>query len=267
MHGLLPPVLLDSGGSAPPAASAGAGAQLSGRCAVGGTLRRNECRHVGAFRGPRRRSREMIRTWRRARPSTGSAASPSTCSSSAAGSSARRRGAREQLGSGVALVDRGDFASGTSSASSKLDPRRAPLPAHGRHPTGPRGPRRGRALVGFVAPHLVRRRRSCCRSTTAARTGGCRSAGARSSRADRVSRGAGSPRSRPGVAASLVPSLRLDGLRPAGVYTTPRPTTRASACSTSARQRRGRRGCNRVEVVAIGRGRRREVRDRLSGEH
>jgi glycerol-3-phosphate dehydrogenase len=176
-----------------------------------------------------------------------------------------------ELGLDVALVDRGDFGSGTSSASSKL--------IHG----GLRYLRMGdvrlvrealgeaEELLAFVAPHLVRRQRFLLpvyedgpygRATVRAALGLYRLlSGSRASNAFV-----------PGdVAASLVPSLRLDGLRGVGIYGDAQ-TDDARLCLANVRAAadRGAVVANYVEVVSIDCGRRRIARvgvaDRVSGE-
>ena len=118
----------------------------------------------------------------------------------------------------VALVERDDFASGTSSASSKL--------IHG----GLRYLRLGhfslvreaqaevRALTRFVAPHLVRPLNFVLpvyRGGPTADPDPRRSLVVR--RPDRGCLRA-RPHDAPAAASKLVPSLRLDGLRAAGLY-------------------------------------------------
>jgi glycerol-3-phosphate dehydrogenase len=177
-----------------------------------------------------------------------------------------------ELGLHVALLDRGDFASGTSSASSKL--------IHG----GLRYLRMGdvrlvrealtesEALLDFVAPQLVRRLRFLLPiyddgpyGKAAVRTalGVYRVLSAKHLANAFV----------PGdVAASLVPSLRLDGLRQVGVYGDAQ-TNDARLCLANVRAAadRGAAVANYAEVTSIeyaGRTSARvQVVDRITGEH
>ncbi len=139
----------------------------------------------------------------------------------------------------VALVERDDFASGTSSASSKL--------VHG----GLRYLRMGefglvrqalgevRVLSEIVAPHLVRRLRFVLPIYRGGPYGRIPIRSALWSYAGLT--GAISDRGRlvtPAAAAGLVPPLRRDGLHAARLYPMRRPTTRACASRTFARPRK-----------------------------
>lgn len=177
-----------------------------------------------------------------------------------------------ELGLNVALVERGDFASGTSSASSKL--------IHG----GLRYLRMGdvrlvrealkesETLVDVVAPHLVLRRRFLLpvyegapygRLAVRAALGAYRAlSGSRIANAFV-----------PGdIAVSLVPSLKLDGLREVGVYSDAQ-TDDARLCLANVRAAcdRGAVVANYAEVVAIessGPGRAKVgVVDRVTADH
>ena len=133
------------------------------------------------------------------------------------GAATAAHAAREGLSRG-ALVDAGDFGSGTSSASSKLDPRRPALPPARRRPARPRGaPRAAHADRPSSRRTSCTGCRSSCRSTGAARSGprSCR-AGSSSTRRSRVSRL--NWLVQPERAGELVPALRRDGLRSCALY-------------------------------------------------
>jgi glycerol-3-phosphate dehydrogenase len=170
-----------------------------------------------------------------------------------------------ETGLAVALVDRGDFASATSSASSKL--------IHGGLRYLRMGDFRlvhealveGQALLSTVAPHLVQRLqfvlpvyddgpygKSAIRSAlwlyralAGARVGGSIMPGAE--------------------AAALVPALRLDGLRTAGLYVDAQ-TNDARLCLANVRAaaERGAAVLNYAEVVSLGAAAA-EVEDRAAG--
>ena len=169
-------------------------------------------------------------------------------------------------GLAVALVERGDFASGTTSASSKL--------VHG----GLRYLRLGHfslvrealgeveALSRRVAPHLVRRIPFVLPIYAGGPYGRMPIRGALWSYA----RLTGIPKERsrlvaPGAAAELVPSLRTDGLRAAGVYPDAH-TDDARLCLLNLRAAaaNGAVVASRVELVGLERGAG-HVRDVLSG--
>ena len=159
-------------------------------------------------------------------------------------------------GLAVALVERGDFASGTTSASSKL--------VHG----GLRYLRMGHlslvrealgeveALSRRVAPHLVRRIPFVLPIYAGGPYGRMPIAGALWSYAHLT--GTSRERSRlvaPAAAAELVPSLRTDGLRAAGVYPDAR-TDDARLCLLNLRAAAdgGAVVASRVELVGLERG-------------
>ena len=171
-------------------------------------------------------------------------------------------------GFSVALVERGDFASGTSSASSKL--------IHG----GLRYLRLGhfsllrealaevRVLSRYVAPHLVRPLNFVLPVYRGGPYGRIPIRGALWSYAGLT--GAVSERGRmiaPAAASELVPSLRLDGLRAAGLYPDAQ-TDDARLCLANLRGAADAGGVvlNGVELVGLERGPVAQVRDTLSGE-
>lgn len=168
----------------------------------------------------------------------------------------------------VALVERDDFASGTSSASSKL--------IHG----GLRYLRLGHfslvrealaevhALSRFVAPHLVRPLNFVLPVYRGGPYGRIPIRGALWSYAGLT--GAVSERGRmiaPAAASKLVPSLRLEGLRAAGLYPDSQ-TDDARLCLANLRGAADAGGVvlNRVELVGLERGPVAHVRDTLSRE-
>ena len=168
----------------------------------------------------------------------------------------------------VVLVERDDFASGTSSASSKL--------IHG----GLRYLRLGHfslvrealaevhALSRVVAPHLVRPLNFLLPVYRGGPYGRIPIRGALWSYAGLT--GAVSERGRmiaPAAAAALVPPLRLDGLRAAGLYPDAQ-TDDARLCLANLRGAAdtGAAVLNRVELVALERGPVAHLRDTLSGE-
>ncbi|HEX6662031.1 MAG TPA: glycerol-3-phosphate dehydrogenase/oxidase [Gaiellaceae bacterium] len=162
----------------------------------------------------------------------------------------------------VALVERGDFASGTSSASSKL--------VHG----GLRYLRMGhfglvrealdevRALSEVVAPHLVRPLRFVLPVYRGGPYGRIPIRGALWSYAGLT--GSIAQRGRmvaPSVAAELVPPLRRDGLRAAGVYADAQTDdARLTLANIRGAADAGGVVLNRAEVVGLGRGPVAEVR-------
>jgi len=168
----------------------------------------------------------------------------------------------------VALVERDDFASGTSSASSKL--------IHG----GLRYLRFGHfslirealaevlALSRFVAPHLVRPLNFVLPVYRGGPYARIPIRGALWSYAGLT--GSVSERGRmitPAAAAQLVPPLRLEGLRAAGLYPDAQ-TDDARLCLANLRGAADASAVvlNRVELVGLERGPVAHVRDTLSGE-
>jgi glycerol-3-phosphate dehydrogenase len=168
----------------------------------------------------------------------------------------------------VALVERADFASATSSASSKL--------VHG----GLRYLRLGhfslvrealgevQALTRIVAPHLVRPLRFVLPVYRGGPYGRIPIRGALWSYAGLT--GAISERGRmiaPAAAARLVPSIRRDGLRAAGLYADAQ-THDARLCITALRGAADASAVilNRAELVGLERGPVAHVRDGLGGE-
>ena len=171
-------------------------------------------------------------------------------------------------GFSVALVERDDFASGTSSASSKL--------IHG----GLRYLRLGHfslvrealaevhALSRVVAPHLVRPLHFLLPVYRGGPYGRIPIRGALWSYAGLT--GAVSERGRmiaPAAASELVPPLRLDGLRAAGLYPDAQ-TDDARLCLANLRGAAdvGAAVVNRIELHGIERGPVAQLRDTLSGE-
>ena len=171
-------------------------------------------------------------------------------------------------GFSVALVERDDFASGTSSASSKL--------IHG----GLRYLRLGHfslvrealaevhALSRFVAPHLVRPLHFLLPVYRGGPYGRIPIRGALWSYAGLT--GAVSDRGRmiaPAAASALVPPLRLDGLRAAGLYPDAQ-TDDARLCLANLRGAAdaGAAVVNRIELDGIERGPVAQLRDTLTGE-
>lgn len=165
-------------------------------------------------------------------------------------------------GFAVALVERDDFASGTSSASSKL--------VHG----GLRYLRMGhfglvrealdevRALTQVVAPHLVRPLRFVLPVYRGGPYGRIPIRSALWSYAGLT--GSISQRGRmvaPSAAAELVPALRRDGLRAAGVYADAQTDdARLTLANVRGAADAGAVVLNRAEVVGLGRGPVAEVR-------
>jgi glycerol-3-phosphate dehydrogenase len=159
-------------------------------------------------------------------------------------------------GFAVALVERDDFASGTSSASSKL--------VHG----GLRYLRMGhfglvrealdevRALSEIVAPHLVRRLRFVLPVYRGGPYGRIPIRGALWSYAGLT--GAISERGRmiaPEAAAELVPALRRDGLRAAGLYPDAQTDdARLTLANVRGAADAGAVVLNRAELIALDRG-------------
>ena len=167
----------------------------------------------------------------------------------------------------MALVERDDFASGTSSASSKL--------VHG----GLRYLRLGHfslvrealaevhALSRIVAPHLVRPLNFVLPVYRGGPYGRIPIRGALWSYAGLT--GAVSERGRmiaPGAASKLVPPLRLDGLRAAGLYPDAQ-TDDARLCLANLRGAAAEGGVvlNRAELVGLEPGLRAHVRDAAGG--
>jgi glycerol-3-phosphate dehydrogenase len=189
--------------------------------------------------------------------SSGCGLSDSTCSSSV-GDHRRRRRAElaARHGFAVALVERDDFASGTSSASSKL--------IHG----GLRYLRMGhfglvrealdevRALSEVVAPHLVRPLRFVLPIYRGGPYGRIPIRGALWSYAGL--NGAIAERGRmisPAAAAGLVPPLRRDGLRAAGLYADAQTDdARLTLANLRGAAEAGAVVVNRAELVGLGDG-------------
>ena len=171
-------------------------------------------------------------------------------------------------GLNVAVVERDDFASGTSSASSKL--------VHG----GLRYLRLGHfslvrealaevhALSRYVAPHLVTPLQFVLPVYRGGPYGRVPIRGALWSYAGLT--GAVSERGRmiaPAAAAALVPPLRLDGLRAAGLYPDAQ-TDDARLCLANLRGAAdaGAAVINRIELAGLERGPVAQLRDTLTGE-
>ena len=168
----------------------------------------------------------------------------------------------------VALVERDDFASGTSSASSKL--------IHG----GLRYLRLGhfslvreaqaevRVLSRFVAPHLVRPLNFVLPVFRGGPYGRIPIRGALWSYAGLT--GSVAERGRmiaPAAAATLVPALRRDGLRAAGLYPDSQTDdARLVLANLRGAADNGALVLNRVELVGLSRGPVAQIRDTLTGE-
>lgn len=175
-----------------------------------------------------------------------------------------------RAGLAVALVDRGDFGSATSSASSKLIHGGLRYLRLGDFKLVREAHRERRALLETVAPHLVRRlpflfplyRDGPYRPTTLRLGLALYSTLARDGIGGLVS---------PARARQSVPDLRLDGLRSCGVYIDSfTHDGRLCLANVDASARAGGVVANYVEVVALrhaaGRVCGAELRDRLSGE-
>jgi glycerol-3-phosphate dehydrogenase len=176
-----------------------------------------------------------------------------------------------ELGLDVALIERRDFASGTSSASSKLIHGGLRYLRMGDVRLVREALRESETLVRVTAPHLVHRRRFLLPLYQDAPYGrlALRSALAayRALSGSRIANAFV-----PGdIAASLVPSLKLDGLRGVGVYSDAQ-TDDARLCLANVRAAfdRGAAVANYAEVVAIETSAsspaRAEVVDRVSGD-
>ena len=157
-----------------------------------------------------------------------------------------------ELGLRTGLVDRGDFASGTSSASSKLIHGGLRYLRMGDVRLVREALRESEALAAWVAPHLVHRLRFVLpvyeggpygRATVRAALGlvpcALRQPGRERLRAA-------------DVAAALVPSLRMDGLRTAGIYGDAQTNdARLALANVRAAADAGAAVANYAEVVAI----------------
>jgi glycerol-3-phosphate dehydrogenase len=176
-----------------------------------------------------------------------------------------------ELGLAVALVDRGDFASATSSASSKLIHGGLRYLRMGDVRLVREALRESETLVRVAAPHLVHRRRFLLPLYEDAPYGrlALRTALAayRALSGSRIANAFV-----PGdIAVSLVPSLKLDGLRGVGVYSDAQ-TDDARLCLSNVRAAfdRGAVVANYAEVVGIETSgsstTRAEVVDRVSGD-
>ena len=183
------------------------------------------------------------------RHSTGSRRAVRSCSSSAADRGGDR-GARERAGPGRRPRRPRRLRTRDVQRLLQADPRRAALPPDGRCPPRPRGPRRGRTA------HRVRR--PAPRSPPPLSPAGLRR---RPVRTDCGPGAVGLYRLLSGsrvanafvpgdIAASLVPSLRLDGLREVGVYSDAQ-TNDARLCLANVRAAAdaGAAVANYVEVV------------------
>jgi glycerol-3-phosphate dehydrogenase len=177
-----------------------------------------------------------------------------------------------ELGLDVALVDRADFASATSSASSKLIHGGLRYLRMGDVRLIREALRESEALSGRIAPHLVHRSRFLLPVYDSGPYG--RAAVRTALGTYRVLSGSKTANAFiPGdLAASLVPSLKLAGLREVGVYGDAQ-TDDARLCLANMRaaEDSGAAIANYAEVVSIERGTRGpasrvEVVDRISGE-
>ena len=160
-----------------------------------------------------------------------------------------------ELGLAVALVDRGDFASATSSASSKLIHGGLRYLRMGDFRLVHEALAEGQALLGAVAPHLVRRLPFVLPVYDGGPYGKTAIRSAlwlyRALAGQRV----GGSIITPAEAAALVPSLRLEGVKTAGLYVDAQ-TNDARLCLANVRAAadRGAAVLNYAEVVSIGHG-------------
>ncbi len=170
-----------------------------------------------------------------------------------------------ELGLAVALVDRADFASATSSASSKLIHGGLRYLRMGDFRLVHEALAEGQALLGVVAPHLVHRLPFVLPVYEGGPYGKTAIRSAlwlyRALAGERV----GGSIITPNEAAALVPSLRLDRMKTAGLYVDAQ-TNDARLCLANVRAAAGRGAAvlNYAEVVSIGRGGA-EVEDRVGG--
>jgi glycerol-3-phosphate dehydrogenase len=167
----------------------------------------------------------------------------------------------------VALVERDDFAAATSSSSSKLVHGGLRYLRMGRFSLVREALGEVRTLSGVVAPHLVRRLRFVLPIYRGGPYGQIPIRGALWSYAGLT--GAISERGRliaPDAAHALVPQLRRDGLRAAGLYADAQ-TDDARLCIAVLRGAadEGAVVLNRAELVALDGGTRAHVRDRVGG--
>ncbi len=167
----------------------------------------------------------------------------------------------------VVLVERDDFGSGTSSASSKLVHGGLRYLRTGRFGLVREALREVRTLGGIVAPHLVRGLRFVLPVYRGGPYGRVPIRGALWSYAGLT--GAISERGRmitPAAAAALVPTLRVEGLRAAGLYVDAQ-TDDARLCLAVVRgaAASGAVVLNRAELVALERGPVARVRDTVGG--
>ena len=160
-----------------------------------------------------------------------------------------------ELGLRVGLVERGDFASGTSSASSKLIHGGLRYLRMGDVRLVREALRESEALASWVAPHLVHRLRFVL---PVYRGGPYGPAAMRAALGlYRVLSGSSAANAFvPGdVAQALVPSLRLDGLRTAGIYSDAQTNdARLALANVRAAADGGAAVANHAEAVAIERG-------------
>ena len=168
-----------------------------------------------------------------------------------------------ELGLAVALVDRADFASATSSASSKLIHGGLRYLRMGDFRLVHEALSEGQALLETVAPHLVRRLPFVLPVYDDGPYGKTAIRSAlwlyRALAGQRV----GGSMITPGEAAALVPSLRLDGMKTAGLYVDAQ-TNDARLCLANVRAAadRGAIVLNYAEVVSLDSGGA-EVADRV----
>jgi glycerol-3-phosphate dehydrogenase len=156
-----------------------------------------------------------------------------------------------QLGLRVALVERHDFAAGASSASSKLIHGGLRYLRLGDFALVREALAEGRALRRVVAPHLVREL-DFVLPIYAGGPFGPLSIRAALALYSLLGGNVSGRMAQPAQARELVPALRLDGLRAAGVYPDAQ-TNDARLCLANARAAadRGAAVANRVEVVAL----------------
>jgi glycerol-3-phosphate dehydrogenase len=170
-----------------------------------------------------------------------------------------------ELGLAVALVDKGDFGSATSSASSKLIHGGLRYLRMGDFRLVREALSEGQALLGTVAPHLVRRLPFVLPVYDDGPYGKTAIRSAlwlyRALAGERV----GGSIITPSEAAALVPSLRLEGMKTAGLYVDAQ-TNDARLCLANVRAAADRDAVvlNYAEVVSIDAGGA-EVADRIGG--
>jgi glycerol-3-phosphate dehydrogenase len=158
-----------------------------------------------------------------------------------------------ELGLAVALVDRADFGSATSSASSKLIHGGLRYLRMGDFRLVHEALSEGQALLDMVAPHLVRRLPFVLPVVDGGPYGKTAIRSALWLYRALAGRRVGGSIITPGEARALVPALRLEGLRTAGLYVDAQ-TNDARLCLANVRAaaERGAVVVNYAEVVSVG---------------